>query len=44
MPGIPTPFHQQAEDIGRFLVEDRARDARRNHRDDVPQGPSENTD
>jgi hypothetical protein len=44
MPGIPAPFHQQAEDIGTFLAEDRAsgafrvesparRDARRNLRD-----------
>ena len=39
-----TPFHQQAEDIGRFLAEDRARDAQLNDRDDFPIGPSENTD
>lgn len=44
MPGVPTPFHQQAEDVGRFLAEERDRDARRKHTEDVPQGPSENTD
>lgn len=38
------PFHQQAEDIGRFLAEDRARDAQPDDRDDSAQGPSENTD
>jgi len=40
----PTPFHQQAEDIGRFLAEDRARDAKRDDRTDYLEGPSENTD
>ena len=40
----PSPFHQQAEDIGRFLAEDRARDARTNDRDDYAEGPSENAD
>jgi hypothetical protein len=40
----PTPFHQQADDIGSFLAEDRARDAQADDRDDFPTGPSENTD
>ncbi len=40
----PTPFHQQAEEIGMFLAEDRARDARRDVRDESPEGPSENVD
>ncbi len=44
MPADPTPFHQYAEEIGRFLAEERARDAERERRQDPPEGPSENTD
>ncbi len=40
----PTPFHQQAEDIGVFLAEDRALDAQRGDHEESPEGPSENTD
>ena len=44
-----TPFHQQAEEIGLFLAEDRARDEELDNRDvdnrnESPDGPSENTD
>ncbi|MGA2926944.1 MAG: hypothetical protein ABSG43_13285 [Solirubrobacteraceae bacterium] len=48
---VPTPFHQQAEEIGNYIFEDRARLAKRdrlakrNRRETSPQdGPSENTD
>jgi hypothetical protein len=44
MLGAPAPFHQQAEDVGTFLAQDRARDAQRNGRDKSQEGPSENTD
>ena len=44
MPAVPTPFHQYAEEIGRFLAEDRARDAEQKRREQAPEGPSENTD
>jgi len=40
----PTPFHQQAEEIGLFLAEDRARDLELDNLDESPDGPSENTD
>jgi hypothetical protein len=38
------PFHQQAEDIGTFLLTDRARDAELRRGDQQADGPSENTD
>jgi hypothetical protein len=44
MPAVPTPFHQYAEDFGQFLAEERARDAEVKLREEVPKGPSENTD
>ena len=44
MTAVPTPFHQYAEEIGTFLAEDRARDAKRESRGDAHEGPSENTD
>jgi hypothetical protein len=44
MLGALTPFHQQAEDVGTFLTEDRARDAQRDRRNDSRARPSENTD
>lgn len=41
----PSPFHQQAEDVGIFLAEDRARDLKPDDdRDELPEGPSENID
>ena len=40
----PTPFHQQADDIGLFLAEDRALDAQLDDPDEYPEGPSENID
>ena len=40
----PTPFHQQAEEVGVFLAEDRARDAQLDDHDEPPEGPSENAD
>jgi len=39
-----TPFHQQADDIGMFLAEDRARDDELGDQDELPEGPSENAD
>ena len=44
MPETLAPFHQQAEDVGTFVIEDRSRDAERVKRDEIPEGPSENTD
>ncbi len=44
MPAITTPFHQQAEDVGKFLSEDRERDAHRTGREQPVEGPSENAD
>lgn len=44
MLGVPCPFHEQAEQIGTFLAEDRARDARHGKPETKPAGPSENTD
>jgi hypothetical protein len=44
MPQPLTPFHQQAEDVGSFVISDRARDADRDRRDDRIERPSENTD
>jgi hypothetical protein len=38
------PFHQQAEDVGTFVIEDRARDAKPSTREDSEDGPSENAD
>jgi hypothetical protein len=38
------PFHQQAEDVGAFLIEDRARDAEQDLADAPEDGPSENVD
>ena len=43
MPDVAIPFHQQAEEIGRFLFEDRARDAASHHEDSID-WPSENFD
>ncbi|HYB29500.1 MAG TPA: hypothetical protein VEF89_23015 [Solirubrobacteraceae bacterium] len=39
-----TPFHQQAEEVGTFLLEDRARDAERRRKEKEADGPSENID
>jgi hypothetical protein len=44
MPQAPTPFHQQAEEIGSFLRRERAREAELDQRPGRVQGPSENTD
>ena len=44
MPGTPNPFQQQAEDIGTYLAEARARDAKQKVRVESQEGPSENTD
>jgi hypothetical protein len=44
MPHAISPFHDQAEDFGTFVVRERTRDARRDHRDDQVERPSENTD
>ncbi len=45
MPAVPTPFHQYAEEIGRYLAEDRERDATVRERYEAPvEGPSENLD
>jgi hypothetical protein len=38
------PFHQQAEDVGRFLAAERAREAAQSQRVEPVEGPSENTD
>jgi hypothetical protein len=38
------PFHQQAEEIGAFLLMDRARDAELRRAKQQDDGPSENTD
>ncbi len=43
MVSTPTPFHQHAEEIGRFLFEDRALDNERHHEDSID-WPSENAD
>jgi hypothetical protein len=47
-PNPLAPFHQQAEDVGTFVIRDRARDAehqpREDTREDKVQGPSENAD
>jgi hypothetical protein len=43
MPEV-APFHQQAEDVGKFLAEDRARDAERTRPASRPILPSENAD
>jgi hypothetical protein len=39
-----TPFHQQAEEVGKFLVDERARDAERRRHEHRVDGPSENID
>ena len=46
MPANIAPFHQQAEDVGKFLIDarDRERDAHREERPERPPGPSENAD
>lgn len=46
MPANIAPFHQQAEDVGKFLIDARARerDAQRPERPERPSGPSENAD
>ncbi len=44
MPANPNPFQQHAEDIGRFLAQERAREDARAHREESCEGPSENTD
>jgi hypothetical protein len=38
------PFHQQAEDVGVFLLEDRARDADRRDDETHTEGPPQNID
>jgi hypothetical protein len=44
MPESLIPFHQQAEEVGNFVLLDRARDAYRRRSEQRPEGPSENTD
>ena len=44
MPETLAPFHQQAEELGAFLLEDRARDAERQPNEPEIEGPSENAD
>jgi hypothetical protein len=44
MPQAISPFHEQAEDFGTFVVRERAREAQRDRRDDKIERPSENTD
>ncbi len=44
MPEYLIPFHKQAEDVGTFVLSDRARDAEQSRRDEPLVGPSENTD
>jgi len=39
-----TPFHQQAEDEGTYVVAERAREAELAGPEEPPTGPSENTD
>jgi hypothetical protein len=39
-----TPFHLQAEELGAFLRDDRARDAERQRDEYQMDGPSENVD
>ena len=39
-----TPFHQQAEEVGTFLLDDRARDVERGRSQNQADGPSENAD
>jgi hypothetical protein len=43
-PETLAPFHQQAEEVGAFVIRDRARDAERQPREVKVEGPSENTD
>jgi hypothetical protein len=44
MPQPLSPFHEQAEDFGAFVIRERTRDAERDRRDDKVERPSENTD
>lgn len=44
MPANTAPFHEQAEDVGAFLRDARARETSRGERTPRPTGPSENTD
>jgi hypothetical protein len=44
MPANIAPFHEQAEEFGKFVLEARAREAERSERRECPTGPSENTD
>ena len=44
MPANIAPFHQQAEDVGKFLLDARAEDAGRGERRERPTLPSENAD
>lgn len=39
-----TPFHLQAEELGTFLRDDRARDGKRRRQEPRVDGPSENVD
>jgi len=38
------PFHQQAEDEGTYVLEERAREADRARLEEPLEGPTENTD
>ncbi len=44
MPANIAPFHQQAEDVGKFLLDARAREAEHGEHHERPTGPSENAD
>jgi hypothetical protein len=39
-----TPFHLQAEELGKFLRDDRARDGKPRREEPKVEGPSENVD
>ena len=38
------PFHQQAEDHGTYVLAERSREADHARPEDLPEGPSENSD
>ncbi len=44
MPANIAPFHQQAEDVGTFLLDARTRESEHGEYRERPTGPSENAD